>query len=187
MTKLILRMVVLFLATIGFNSAHAQQQSSHPLKCRGPLQYIVGTVNYSVGPGFAQTRIPTPTLIVFFVKNSSPAGNSGISLQPGTCAWNDRPVASGEPGKIYFNHEMATAVNEVMIRPTFTAFTTCAGNSKCVVEFSAYNANQPNDAHFQADGSYIRIYYPAFPSMDTHGATPYYNNFDYYHLPIFAR
>jgi len=142
MTKLILRMVVLFLATIGFNSAVAQ--SNFPLKCRGPLNYAVGTGQQ--------------TTVVFFARNSSRAGDGGISLQPGTCAWNDRPVASGEPSKIYVKPETSTKVH-----PAFTAFTACAGNSRCVVEFLAHNANASSDPHFRVDDPYIRIYYPAFP------------------------
>jgi len=141
--KHILLVVVVFLATIGFNSAVAQS-ANFPLKCRGPLTYAVGTGQQ--------------TMVLFFAKNPSRAGDGGISLQPGTCAWNDRPVASGEPSKIYIKPETTT-----LVHAAFIAFTACAGNPKCVVEFSAYNANVPTDPNFRVDDTYIRIYYPAFP------------------------
>jgi hypothetical protein len=139
MTKVIIRLTVLFLATVGFNSAVAQ--SDFPLRCRGPLNYAVGTGE-----------------VVFFAKNSSRAGEGGISLQPGTCAWNDRPMASGDPSKIYVQPETSTKVY-----PAFTAFAACAGNPRCVVEFLAHNANTPSDPHFQVEDSYLRVYYPNFP------------------------
>ena len=142
MTKLILRIVVLFLATIGFNIAVAE--TTFPLRCRGPLTYAVGTAQ--------------KTTVVFFVRNATVAGDGGISLLPGTCAWVDRQVASTEPSKIYLKPEALTKV-----LPAFTAFTACAGNSRCVVEFLARNAGIASDPHFRVEDPYIKIYYPAFP------------------------
>ncbi len=142
MTKPILRIAVLFLATIGFNVAVAE--TTFQLRCRGPLTYAVGTAQ--------------KTTVVYFVKNASAAGEAGISLLPGTCAWADRPLASGEPSKIYLKPDGLTRV-----LPAFTAFTACAGDSRCVVEFLARNAAVANDPHLRVDDPYIKINYPAFP------------------------
>ncbi len=141
MTNRILNVAAVFLAAISFDAA---AQSNFPLKCRGPLNYAVGTGQQ--------------TTVVFFAKNSSDAGANGISLQPGTCAWNDRAVAAGEPSKIFVKPETTTKV-----RAAFIAFTACAGNSRCVVEFLAHNANSASNPHFRVDDPYIRVYHPAFP------------------------
>ena len=142
MRKHTLHMAAFLLAVIGFGDAVGQ--SNFPLRCRGPLNYAVGTGQQ--------------TTVVFFAKNASRAGDNGVSLQPGTCAWNDRAVTSGEPTKIYIKPETASVVHAA-----FAAFTACGGNSRCVVEFLAHNANTPSDPHFRVDDAYIRIYYPAFP------------------------
>jgi hypothetical protein len=142
MKKGTLRAAVFCVAAIGFGTAIAQP--NFPLRCRGPLNYAVGTGQQ--------------TTVVFIVKHSARSGDGGVSLQQGTCAWADRPISSGEPGKIYVKPETATKVHAA-----FTALTACAGNSKCVVEFLAHNANMASDPHFRVDDPYVRIYYPIFP------------------------
>lgn len=131
------------LGVIALTPASAAAQNFF-FRCRGPLTYAVGT-----GQG---------TTVLFFVKNATSSGNSGLSLQPGTCAWTDRPISAGEPSKLYWFPE-----NTYKVRASFIAFTACAGNSRCVVEFLTHNANTAADPHFLIDNAYARIYYPAFP------------------------
>jgi hypothetical protein len=129
---------------IAFMISHeALAQPKYPLLCRGPLSYAVGT-----GQG---------TTVVFFERNASKSGSQGGSLQPGTCAWTDRPVAASEPSKIYVKPETSNKV-----RAAFIAFAACARESNCVVEFLAYNAFTPSDPHFRVEDGYIRVYFPNF-------------------------
>lgn len=66
-------------------------------------------------------------------------------------------MAASEPSKIYLKPETASKV-----RAAFTAFVAGAGDSKCVVEFMAYNAFTPSDPHFRVDDGYLGVYYPGF-------------------------
>ncbi len=118
-------------------------QTNFQLLCRGPLSYATGT-----GGG---------TTVVFFQKAATNSGNGGVSLTSGTCSWTDRPLRANEPTKIYVDPETSSTV-----RPSFVAFAVCAGDSKCVVEFLAHNANTSSDPHFRIDDAYIRIWHP-FP------------------------
>jgi hypothetical protein len=123
----------------------ASAQTKYPLRCRGPLNYAVGTGQR--------------TTVVFFTKNATRSGERGISLSQGACAWTDRTVNANEPSKIYVKPEEGTS----KVHAAFTAFTACAGESRCVVEFLAYNAFNTSDPHFRVEDPYVRIYYPAFP------------------------
>lgn len=122
-------------------AAHAQ---NFQLLCRGPLNYAVGTGGM--------------TTVVFIVKHTTSSGNAGISLQPGTCAWTDRPISAGEPTRIFVRPEITERV-----RAAFIAFAACAGDSRCVVTFLARNANDASNPHFRVDDGFLRVSYPAFP------------------------
>lgn len=134
--------IALCIGLAGGTDSHAQ--ANYQLLCRGPLNYAVGTGQN--------------TTVVFFQKNPTVAGNGGISLQQGKCAWTDRPVSAAEPTRIFLFPETAQTV-----RAAFVAFTDCAGDSRCVMEFMAHNANSAGNPNFRVDDGFIRIWYPAFP------------------------
>lgn len=142
MTKTLLQTAALVAGSLCVNAALAQ--NNFPLKCRGPVHYAVGTGQQ--------------TMVVFINKHTTNAGNGGISLRPGTCAWNDRAISNNEPDKIYVK-----PVTAGKTQPAFVAFTSCAGDSRCIVEFLAHNTNTASDPHFRVDDQYVRVYYPIFP------------------------
>ncbi len=135
---------VFLLLILTMSAGTAFSQGNFFLLCRGPLIHATGTGGN--------------TSVVFFAKNTTSSGSGGISLQPGKCAWTDRPVSATEPTKIYWFTEPSSN-----LRASFVAFTSCAGDSKCVVEFLAHNANNTGDPHFRIDDGYIRIRPAAFP------------------------
>ena len=150
MIRRIVYVVAAMLGTASINSGFAQsrvfpipQPPKYPLMCRGALNYAVGTGQ--------------DTTVVFFARNPSHAGTAGISLRPGSCAWKDRPVNQSEPTRIFVKPETSSKVHAA-----FIAFTACAGDSNCVVEFLAFNSNDASNPHFWAENSYIRIYHPHF-------------------------
>lgn len=87
---------LLLLCFLMVSTAFAQNDNTFRLICRGGY-------NYSQADhidGFPSIN---------FTKAPKAAGEDGASLQPGQCAWVDRPVSATEPSKIsfyYFSNEM---------------------------------------------------------------------------------
>jgi hypothetical protein len=67
---------------------------------------------------------------ITFNKSSNAAGASGAPLQPGTCAWEDRPLNSAEPSHMTYKISTTSAGNEGW----FSLVSQCAFNDKCTVE-----------------------------------------------------
>lgn len=102
------------------------------LACRGPLEH---RILWDAGPPPAQ--VETITVEWTFADNAEAAGPTGQSLQPGTCAWEDRPVASAEP------HVLRTEVHRFLGRQVFhEALLTCSNDRRCVIFICATNKQQ---------------------------------------------
>jgi hypothetical protein len=93
------------------------------LTCRGPLDHrITWTVSGTPGNFTELTTVEWA-----FQANDLAAGSLGLTLEEGTCAWEDRPLASAEP-RIY-----RTQINNFVGRQVFhDSLTACSNNSDCV-------------------------------------------------------
>src|SRR5262245_6192395 len=83
--------LILVAAVLLFTRPAAAQQM-YQLYCRGPLNYVTGTV---------KTHVESQTLI-YFTKSSNVAGYQGSLLQEGTCSRSDRTLNANEPSKVRF-------------------------------------------------------------------------------------
>jgi hypothetical protein len=69
------------------------------LACRGPLSHrIRNETRLSDDRTYYIERV---TVRWRFHRNSEAAGPKGRTLEPGTCAWEDRPVADSEPDSFF--------------------------------------------------------------------------------------
>jgi hypothetical protein len=92
------------------------------LACRGPLEH---RIIWDVGPPPIQTE--TITVEWQLNANAEAAGPVGQSLQPGTCAWEDRPLATTEP------RILRTRLHRFLGRQVFhDSLAACNNNRQCV-------------------------------------------------------
>lgn len=82
--------VRLGVACVILTVAAAAPAAAFPLYCRGPLPMI------SSSPGAVEYS---------FQKAPAAAGD-GASLQPGQCAWADRPLSAAEPNVVHFQRDL---------------------------------------------------------------------------------
>lgn len=72
------------------------QASRTPLSCRGGSGVVFDTILPRSDTG------GTVQLSLTFAANPVAAGAEGQGLQPGTCAWSDRPLRDAEPRRVRF-------------------------------------------------------------------------------------
>ena len=97
-------------------------QREFPLNCRGGA----GLVFEIVGPP-ADTG--TRRLSLTFAASPAAAGPEGQGLQPGTCAWVDRPVNDGEPRQVRQTIRIADSTLRHMVRDSGVYWSFLAHNS----------------------------------------------------------
>ena len=122
--------LALIVGLLIFAGSEAQAQSDFPLYCRGQFSYIV------LGQGQMQISLN---------KAQGAAGNLGVNLKEGTCAWGDRPIAAGEPNVLIF--PQASTGN--------TALSVCSQNTNCTFMVRAYNDFA---GRFQVHNAYVWIW-----------------------------
>ncbi|MEQ1929298.1 MAG: hypothetical protein ABL957_02035 [Parvularculaceae bacterium] len=135
-------------------------EGRYSLVCRGPLTYEMYQRNGRGTPGFA-------TEVVYHI-DAAPdaAGLHGVSLQPGRCAWSDRPLSREEPRKLGFivNSDKPGDLSP-MAPQMWDNVQTCLGDSNCRVSFCAAGANHRlfiidiDEKWLEALGSYAQIHY----------------------------
>lgn len=97
-------------------------ENSRDLLCRSPVQSII-----RVGPEY----------YVDFIKNPQAAGTTGATLDPGSCAWVDRPLNILEPRVL-----LSSAVNaQGVVSPVWDLVNTCLSSpfADCVLGVCARN------------------------------------------------
>jgi hypothetical protein len=98
-------------------SAFAQNDNSYPLLCRGGYLYQIG----GWGPGYH----------VVFRPSRTPAGPTGTTLEPGTCAWMDRPLNTEEPNRITIPFPGS---DPYTLGRILDMYQMCALDKKCVIK-----------------------------------------------------
>jgi hypothetical protein len=133
-------------------SCFAQAAVAEQLLCRGPLPYAM----LSNGDD----------AVIFIDKNSTPAGERGVSLAAGKCAFFTRAMAADDPTRIIVDMQNP----QQGARPWFVAFASCAGNPRCVFEFDvakkfefSFPDFKPTNAHFRGERGFGRVHFPVFP------------------------
>jgi hypothetical protein len=144
--EIIMKHGLILLALFSFIATLAQPTfaaTDYLMSCRGKLDYFTGT-----GSG---------TTVVFVNKNATRAGPNGTWLQPGTCAWQDRPISSTEPSRIfipeYINYFYGRANS-----PATIALSQCASDDSCVISFYLHNVN--NSYFISNSPTTSRVNYP---------------------------
>lgn len=118
----------LLLALLFSMNAFAQNDNSYPLLCRGGYIFQLG--NWS--PGYN----------VVFRHSREAAGHSGKNLEPGTCAWIDRPLNNEESNRISIFYP---AADNQTTEQVLAMYRTCALDTKCVIKGRVRSAGD----HFQ--------------------------------------
>ena len=149
----LLRCIGLFAAGILlflFQPARASA-AGFPLLCRGQLG-TVSNLNLSAFNIPYGVETVTYTLTVHFRVNPNGAGESGQNLEPGACAWADRPTNSSE-GK------------QLKLKFVYSAFpinlqllTQCSITRNCVFKVIADN---PSGTELESSAVEVAIVFPA--------------------------
>jgi hypothetical protein len=98
-------------------------QRDYPLNCRGGAGLVFETLGPPADTG---TRV---SLSLTFAANPAAAGPEGQGLQPGACAWVDRPVNDGEPRQIRLTIGITDSTLRRMARDTGVYWSFLAHNS----------------------------------------------------------
>ena len=106
------------------------------LACRGPLDH---RITWTVSGDPANTTEQT-TVDWVFNANAEAAGPLGQTLEPGTCAFEDRPLVSTEPRVYRTQVAVRTRLNTFLGRQVFhDSLTACNNNPDCVFTFCVSN------------------------------------------------
>jgi hypothetical protein len=108
------------------------RRQAYPLNCRGGAPLAFDTIAPRSDTG------SVVRLAVSFAPNATAAGPEGQGLQPGSCAWVDRPVSGEEPRRIRFG-----------IHHTDSAPARTVGDTGMYWSFLAYNSGS---GHFEGEG-----------------------------------
>lgn len=100
---------------------------AYPLNCRGGVPLAFDTLS---SPSDTGTVVG---LAVTFLANPVAAGAEGQGLQPGTCAWVDRPVSDAEPRRLfvaihYMDSTPARTVGDTAMYWSFLAYNSGSGH-----------------------------------------------------------
>ena len=82
-----------------------------PLNCRGGAGLVFDTL--LVIPDSGRVR-----LMLTFAANAAASGLEGQGLEPGSCAWVDRPLTDAEPRRIQFTISMTDSAPAQTVRDT---------------------------------------------------------------------
>lgn len=96
-------------ALAGAQSSLPPVRREFPLNCRGGARLVFDTL--LVIRDSARVR-----LMLTFVANATASGLEGQGLQPGSCAWIDRPLADPEPRRIQFAIGMTDSAPRQTVR-----------------------------------------------------------------------
>lgn len=113
----------LFLLLVLSFPAFAQNDNSFPLLCRGGYIYQLG--------------FWSPHYNIVFRHSQTAAGASGITLQPGTCAWVDRKLNNEEPNRIQIIYP---AADNYTTEQMLDMYRTCALDKACVIRGRVRNS-----------------------------------------------
>ncbi len=103
------------------------RRREYPLNCRGGGGLVFDTIGPPSDAG------GTVTLSLTFAANPAAAGPEGQGLQPGTCAWVDRPVNDAEPRQVRFTTAFRDSILRLTVRDSsqywgFLAFNSDSGH-----------------------------------------------------------
>lgn len=107
---------LLLLCFLMVSTAFAQNDNSYPLLCRGGYIYQLGFW----GPGYH----------VVFRPSREAAGQTGRTLEAGTCAWIDRPLNNEEPNRITISYP---AADNYTTERMLDMYQSCSLDKKCVI------------------------------------------------------
>lgn len=125
--------------TAAVPEATASGGNYYEMFCRGPFVLTVGTTHK-----------------VSAKKNTTRAGAGGSELAPGTCAWRNRPLNSGEQTQIKFNYS-GSILSDLKTSSAATALVACSLSSNCVFRTKVRNAG---DGTMEAGSQYAVTLHP---------------------------
>lgn len=145
-----------------------------PLNCRGGVGLVFDTL-------LVESDSNRVRLMLTFAANPAAAGAEGEGLQPGSCAWVDRPLSDAEPRRIQFN-----------IAATDSAPAETVRDSGMYWGFLAYNSDSgyitgAGYRHWHASSPPVPYTPPAAPAAAAYGSRRSFPlPFDVRYLPLFA-
>ena len=145
-----------------------------PLNCRGGAGLVFDTL-------LVESDSNRVRLMLTFAANPAAAGAEGQGLQPGSCAWVDRPLSDAEPRRIQFN-----------IAATDSAPAETVRDSGMYWGFLAYNSDSgyitgAGYRHWHASSPPVPYTPPAAPAAAAYGSRRSLPlPFDVRYLPLFA-
>lgn len=145
-----------------------------PLNCRGGVGLVFDTL-------LVESDSNRVRLMLTFAANPAAAGAEGEGLQPGSCAWVDRPLSDAEPRRIQFN-----------IAATDSAPAETVRDSGMYWGFLAYNSDSgyitgAGYRHWHASSPPVPYTPPAAPAAAAYGSRRSLPlPFDVRYLPLFA-
>ena len=98
-------------------------RQDYPLNCRGGAGLAFDTIS---PPSDGDKTV---TFSVTFAASASAAGSEGQGLQPGTCAWVDRPVNGEEPRRVRVRIGIADSMPRLTVRDSGMYWSFLAHNS----------------------------------------------------------
>jgi hypothetical protein len=116
---------------------------AYQLLCRGGAGFEFRSLGFRQVPAGSQVRV---AVALTFAANAAAAGRKGERLEPGTCAWNDRPLGAAEPREVRF---IAAAYLQLGIGPIDMS-PTAAERHPDVPSIIAYLANPTHFWSFTA-------------------------------------
>ena len=152
------------------NSVVSQRQH-YALNCRGGGRLLFDTLSSPSDTGAALR------LSLTFVASPTAAGPEGQGLEPGTCAWVDRPVNDEEPRQLRVTIGIAGSTPRLTVIDTGVYWS-----------FLAYNSDS---GHFTGVG--YRYWHPSSPPLGRAGQAPAsapgrggWLAFNPHHLPLYG-
>ncbi len=148
----------------------------YPLNCRGGAGLVFDTL--LVEPDSNRAR-----LMLTFAANATPSGPEGQGLQPGACAWVDRPLSDAEPRRIQLTIGTSDSAPQQTVRDSgmywgFLAFNS-DGGYLTGVGYRHWHAASPPEP--QTPPVSVAAPVPAAPSRRSFPLP-----FDVRYLPLFA-
>lgn len=128
-----MKLLMLLLSTVFSASLVKAEPTAYSFYCRGPLKIVYYANLFTLG--------------VTVEQSDRAAGPKGSQLQPGSCAWEDRPLNASEPRELLIAsiESSSNPIDQAKFSAGFQAIsqivTTALAGSNSVVAVKAYTQN----------------------------------------------